>query len=250
MGRERRIVPARQVHKTMNTKQQSINRKTNPFEDTDLTPKMEDYLETIAVLSRENRVVRVKDIARELKVKMPSVTSALQKLNDRGLIVYQKYGYVDLTDEGREIADKVYSRHSCLSDFFQQVLRIDKSIAGEEACRIEHHLTPDTCRQIYKLVEFMKSGAADGPWRDDLIALMEEKPLSEYPEGSSVAIVRLEAEGALKKRLVELGFRRGEKLTLVRYAPFKDPLQVQIKGYNISLRVEEANTIIARPVAG
>lgn len=231
----------------MKTAQHTITRHAFPFEDTDLSPKMEDYLETISLLSRDNRVVRVKDIAKALKVKMPTVTSALQKLKDRGLIIYQKYGFVDLTDEGKVMADKVYSRHSCLADFFRQVLRLDDPLAGEEACRVEHHLSPDSCRQIYKLVEYMKSRTGEGTWMDDFIALMEEKPLSEFPEGAITVIVRIEAGGVLRKRLMELGFRRGEKLTLVRYAPFKDPLQVRIKGYNLSLRVEEANTIIVRP---
>jgi DtxR family Mn-dependent transcriptional regulator len=228
--------------------QHNINRTTYPFDDTDLSAKMEDYLETIALLAKETRVVRVKDIAKALKVKMPSVTSALQKLGERGLIVYEKYGYVDLTEEGRQIAEKVYSRHSCLSDFFHEVLRIDRKKADEEACRVEHHLSPDSCRQFFKLVEYVKSRSDDGSWMDDLIALMEEKPLTEFPEGAETVIVRIEAQGVLKKRLMELGFRKGERLLLVRYAPFKDPLQVQIKGYNLSLRVEEANTIIVKPV--
>ncbi|HPI23937.1 MAG TPA: FeoA family protein [Spirochaetota bacterium] len=57
---------------------------------------------------------------------------------------------------------------------------------------------------------------------------------------------RLEAEGVLKKRLIELGFRRGASIALVRYAPLQDPLQVTIQKYSISLRVEEARAVIVK----
>ncbi len=218
------------------------------FDGTDLTANMEDYLETISILLRENRVVRVKDIAKSLKVKMPSVSAALQKLSEKGLIIYEKYGYVDLTEEGKKIADKVYSRHACLTDFFHNILRIDAKTAEEEACRVEHHLSPEACRKIHRLVQYMGSRESEGPWKDKFIAMMEEIPLSDASEGSHVVIVRLDAQGILKKRLMELGFRKGETLKLVRYAPLQDPLQVRIKGYDISLRVEEAGTVIVRTV--
>ena len=191
-------------------------------------------------------MVRVKDIAKALKVKMPSVTSALQKLGEKGLIHYEKYGYVDLTDEGKTIAEKVYSRHACLGDFFHEVLHLDRQKADEEACRIEHHLSPASCRQFYKLVQYIKSEKTEDPWLTDFHAHMSEKPLTDFSEGEEARIVRIEAEGVLKKRLMELGFRRGEKIIVVRYAPLQDPLQVQIKGYSISLRVEEARQLIVR----
>lgn len=218
------------------------------FNDSGLTPNMEDYLETISVLAKKNRVVRVKDIAKKLKVKMPSVTSALQKLKERGLIDYEKYGYVDLTEEGIKLADRVYSRHSCLADFFENVLKIGKKEADAEACRVEHHLSPQSCRQLKRLVEYMNSDATDGQWKDDFLSMMEERQLCELSEGQRAVIVRIEAQPILKKRLLEIGFRKGETIELVRYAPLEDPLQVRVKGCNVSLRVEEAKTVIVRPM--
>lgn len=218
------------------------------FSDSGLTPNMEDYLETISLLAKKNRVVRVKDIAKKLKVKMPSVTSALQKLKERRLIVYEKYGYVDLTEEGVMLAARVYSRHSCLADFFEHVLKIGKDEADAEACRVEHHLSPQSCRQLKRLVEYMNSNETNNEWKGEFLAMMEERQLCELSEGQRAVIVKINANAELKKRLIEIGFRKGETIELVRYAPLEDPLQVRVKNCNVSLRVEEAKTIIVRPI--
>ncbi len=224
------------------------NNEQEFFNDSGLSPNMEDYLETISLLAKKNRVVRVKDIAKKLKVKMPSVTSALQKLKERGLVEYEKYGYVDLTEEGENLAERVYSRHSCLADFFEHVLKIGKNEADAQACRVEHHLSPQSCRQIKRLVEYMNSDTTNGQWKDDFLSMMEERPLCELSEGQRAIIVRIDAHTVLKKRLIEIGFRKGETIKLVRYAPLEDPLQVRIKGCDVSLRVEEAKTVIVRPL--
>lgn len=124
------------------------------YKDTDLTPHMEDYIEAIIILSSKNKVVRVKDIAKELNIKMPSVTAALNKLKDLKLIDYEKYGYIDLTEKGKEIAELVYNRHSCITEFFEKVLQLDPKLAEEEACKVEHHINPGTCKNIHKLLNF------------------------------------------------------------------------------------------------
>ena len=69
------------------------------------------------------------------------------------------------------------------------------------------------------------------------------KALSLYREGDNVYIHRINGNGAFKKRLNELGFRRGKYLSIVKYAPLKDPMEVELGGYHVSLRVEEADRI-------
>lgn len=70
-----------------------------------------------------------------------------------------------------------------------------------------------------------------------------KKNLSQCREGDTVTISRLLGEGMFKKRLLELGFRKGKRLTVVRYAPLRDPMEVELDGYSISIRVEEAEEI-------
>ncbi|MEA1901135.1 MAG: metal-dependent transcriptional regulator [Thermodesulfobacteriota bacterium] len=72
-----------------------------------LTPAMEDYLEAIFNLGKEKRVVRVKDIAKRLGVKMPTVTSMLNTLSKRELIDYEKYEYLELTKKGIDVGKEI-----------------------------------------------------------------------------------------------------------------------------------------------
>ena len=145
------------------------------YGDTELTPHMEDYIETIAILSRNNRVVRVKDIAAELKIKMPSVTSALNKLKELGLIDYEKYGYIELTKAGSIISDRVLSRHICLTEFFSRVLKVPEGRAEKEACIIEHHITPDMCKRIHKFLIYHKKSEVSGKdWITELNKILSK----------------------------------------------------------------------------
>lgn len=226
-----------------------FDQKNITFYDTSLSSNMEDYMETIAILADKKKVVRVKDIAKSLNIKMPSVTSALQKLNEKGLIIYEKYGYVDLTEEGRIIADRIYQKHSCLSAFFKTVLKMDSSESNSNACKIEHHLSPEACSKLYKLLEFYNyEKSRKKQWVRELEQILQEKPLSDLQSGDSAEIVSVNAEDQLKRRLLELGIRKGEIIKIIRYAPLRDPLQIMIKGYNLSIRVNEAKSIIVKKI--
>ena len=127
------------------------------YASTELSPHMEDYIEAIGILSENNKVVRVKDIAALLKFKMPSVTSALNKLKELELIDYEKYGYIELTEKGIVISNRVLSRHLCLKEFFSRVLNIPEDKSEAEACRIEHHIAPETCKKIHKLLIYINA---------------------------------------------------------------------------------------------
>jgi DtxR family Mn-dependent transcriptional regulator len=121
------------------------------------TASMEDYLEAIARLREDGKVVRVKHISQVLNVKMPSVTSALKKLSREGLVRHQPYGDIELTSQGDEAARDVISRHKALSSFFSQALDIDPGTAEEDACKIEHVISPLSLERLTKLLEFIQA---------------------------------------------------------------------------------------------
>jgi DtxR family Mn-dependent transcriptional regulator len=120
-----------------------------------LSNSMEDYLEAISKLQREKNYVRVKDIAKEMKVRMPSVTGALKALTDRNLVRHEKYEYVELTEDGIKIADEIKRRHDLISKFLTHILKIDQEIAEKDACKIEHSVSQITMERLVKLVEYM-----------------------------------------------------------------------------------------------
>jgi DtxR family Mn-dependent transcriptional regulator len=234
-------------NRTRKTMKEWIGTKEISFETTPLTANMEDYIETIANLSGEKKIVRVKDIAKRLDIKMPSVTNALNKLKEKSLINYEKYGYVELTPKGKKIAEKVCNKHNCLADFFSDVLQMSSSSANEEACKVEHHLSPTSMRQIHRLIQFFKSeDESKKKWVNDLRAILEELRLSDLKEGDAAEIIKLSGTGDFRKRLIEMGFRKGVRVDVIKYAPLKDPMLIEIKDCQVSLRVEEAKSIIVK----
>lgn len=128
---------------------------TEPAAPKMLTSVMEDYLETIFNLEIDKKVVRVKDIAGRLKVKMPSVTSMLKTLSERGLVNYEKYEYVFLTDAGIAIGKEINRRHAILFKFLTNILHVDPTKAADEACKMEHVLSPDTMDRLMFLMATM-----------------------------------------------------------------------------------------------
>jgi DtxR family Mn-dependent transcriptional regulator len=132
------------------------------------TASMEDYLEAIAMLGEGKKVVKVKQISEMLGVKMPSVTSALRKLSEQELVEHERYGHIKLTPEGDKVARDVIYRHEALTHFFAQALGINQKTAEEDACKIEHVISPLSMERLAKFVEFIEAcplGRANFPDR-------------------------------------------------------------------------------------
>jgi len=117
-----------------------------------LTKSFEDYLETIYLLKTTKGIVRVSDIANILKVSLPSVTEAIQKLANKSLVIYKKYNFIKLTKKGEQKAKEIYKKHQILFLFFTKVLNIDKKTASRDACLIEHCLSNVTLHRLERFV--------------------------------------------------------------------------------------------------
>lgn len=107
----------------------------------------EDYLETILILKERSGQVRSIDIATEMNYSKPSISVAMKKLRENGYIQMDPAGYITLTDAGYDIASNIYDRHKVLTAFFVS-LGVDEKTAAEDACRIEHDLSPVTYEKI------------------------------------------------------------------------------------------------------
>ena len=103
----------------------------------------ENYLETILVLSGQLPVVRSVDIAAELDFKKPSVSVAMKKLRESGHITVSPEGYITLTPSGKEIAERIYERHTLLTSWLEY-LGVDSKTAADDACRIEHVISAES----------------------------------------------------------------------------------------------------------
>jgi DtxR family Mn-dependent transcriptional regulator len=123
----------------------------------DQSASMEDYLEAIAKLAEKRKLVRVKQLSDRLGVKMPSVTSALKKLSEQELVEHERYGRIKLTPEGDRVARDVIGRHEALTRFLGQALGIDGKTAEEDACKIEHVISPLSMERLARFVEFIEA---------------------------------------------------------------------------------------------
>ena len=112
----------------------------------------EMYLETIHVLSQKMSSVRSIDVCEYMGFSKPSVSRAVGLLKNGGYITVDEDGYLNLTDTGREIAEKIYARHTMISGFLIK-LGVDPEIAADDACKIEHHLSDESFEAIKTLYE-------------------------------------------------------------------------------------------------
>ena len=107
----------------------------------------EDYLERILMLSEEKGAVRSVDIAAGLGVTKPSVSFAMKQLRENGYIVMDRDNLISLTGAGMEIAQRIYTRHKVLTQYLVQ-LGVNEQTARQDACKIEHDISPETFEAI------------------------------------------------------------------------------------------------------
>lgn len=122
-----------------------------------LSASKQDYLETILDFTAEAGQVRSIDIARTLGVSRASVNKSLGFLKDSGLIEHEHYGDVKLTEKGLEVARKVRARHNVLKLFLTDILKVDPITAEEDACRMEHAISPETADKLSMYVKTLLS---------------------------------------------------------------------------------------------
>lgn len=114
----------------------------------------EMYLETIFVLSKKGPV-RAIDVGEYMGFSKPSVSRAMGLLKSGGYVVSDAEGYLSLTEAGLEVAQKIFERHTLITDFLI-ALGVDKQTASEDACRIEHHISDQSFNAIKKFAKSFK----------------------------------------------------------------------------------------------
>ena len=114
----------------------------------------EDYLETILILSKRNDVRSV-DVAREMELSKPSVSRAVGLLKSGGFITVDKNGYISLTEDGKKQAERIYERHTVLTEWLVSI-GVDKESAAENACRLEHDFSDEVFAKLKADIEKRK----------------------------------------------------------------------------------------------
>lgn len=112
----------------------------------------ENYLETILILTNKNGAVRSIDIANAMNFTKPSVSVAMKNLREDKCIQVDSDGYIKLTAKGKEIAEKILERHNIFTNWLVK-MGVDKKIAVEDACRIEHVISAESFKAIKQHIE-------------------------------------------------------------------------------------------------
>lgn len=249
-----------------------------------LSASLENYLEVIYLLIEENRVARSKDIAKKLEINSSSVTGGLQSLRSRGLINYEPYGFVTLTEEGHKIAANVLHRHNTLKEFFIEVLGIDEAEADETACRMEHGISKNIVNRLMDFAHYFKTCPNAGvQWHEHIgyncnpnvkksrscskcmaeenacsrssglsrcFAAQSSSTLDKLKPGEKGIIESISGNSAIKRRIRDMGVTNGTLIEVVRVAPMGNPIEVKVKDYYLSLRKDEAADIVVLPQVG
>ncbi len=250
-----------------------------------LTANMEDYLEAIYNVVQKNGAALPRDIGNILNVGRSSVSGALKTLRSKGLIRHESYGVVTLTERGETIAREVNRRHEALKEFFVRILDIDDDLADRTACSLEHtvgdkvmarlvgfvrysdHCPPEVaewlegfdsyCEMNCRGAKFFWSD--ESPGEDSSLNQLEidalEAAAREFPKtlkdlrpGREALITKVDVSGNLRGRLLDMGITRGSSVKVNKVAPLGDPIEIRIRGYNLTLRKEEAERIAVEPL--
>ncbi len=217
-----------------------------------VSARIEDYLE--AAFDMETRGVEptVTALAEKLAVTKGTVVSAIKKLVAAGMLDHEKYGALGLTDTGRERALKIFRRHTFVSSLFSEVLGVDRDRAVHLACCMEHEMDEQTEQRLVVLTQFLSQARREkASWFGELQERLLRchclpMPLVMVDEGVQCTLVRVTAEGPLKRRLLEMGLVAGTAMTFLRTSPLGDPLEIQVGSTLLSLRRSEASTLWVR----
>ena len=112
----------------------------------------EDYLEAVLILQKKQGMVRSIDLARHMGFSKPSISHAVGVLKNGGFLTVDEDGYLNLTNAGREVAEKIYERHQF---FMEQLVAVgvDRETAERDACRIEHVISEEAFEKLKTSVE-------------------------------------------------------------------------------------------------
>lgn len=238
-----------------------------------LTESQEDYLEAIYRIATAELGARSSEVADAMGVKRPSVTSALKSLADKGLVNYSPYDRVSLTPEGQTAARSVVARHGILRQFLTDVLGIAPADAQSEACRLEHAFTPAVFARFVQFLSVLErcperllrwdpsKGFACGrgvcnecaPHRlqGQLPAGGADERLKDLEVGDVAEVMGYRGQSNdYRQKLLAMGLTRGVHVTIIKVAPLGDPVEIEVRGFRLTVRKDEADALVVRKVGG
>lgn len=210
------------------------------------TDNREDYLINILRLTDGTRVVKTTELASYMNVSPASVTEMLKILQKEGLVNYERYRGVSLTEEGNRKARDLRRKHHIMERFLTDVLEIDHQQAHDQACAVEHTLSEDAANKICRMTgtKFDSDcGTCQNPCHNS-IQISECTPASEMKQGERGQISHLSSEdGTVIRKLISMGFVPGREIELSASVSDKGARIIKIGDSVIALDREMSSAI-------
>lgn len=223
----------------------------------ELSPSLENYLRTIFDIDQSKGIARVRDLAKQLKVKTPSVVAAIESLKNKDLVTQEKYGHVELTNKGKVLAQNLSKRKNTIINFLVRILRIEEDLAQQDACLLEHDFSQSTFRKMERMISFIEMLEKNHPDifdefkkfifdSDERYVVHETKSLFELHDDEEAIVVHINLDQISKEKLAILDLERGCKIKRVQ--SFKDIVNFQIEDNFIALTSKECKNIYCKPM--
>lgn len=210
-----------------------------------LSQAVQDYMKTIYKLETDG-LVSTTSIAKELDISGASVTGMLKRLATMGLVDYNSYKGVRLTNSGKKIALEIIRHHRLLELYLKEILGFSLEKVHDEACRLEHHISEEFVDKIDELLgkpEFDPHGHPI-PAKDGSMPSITESALSIVNPGKAAIICRLsDNDPDMLAYFESKGLVPGENLKIIEKEPFNGPITIQyskgkhIIGYEIARNI-------------
>ena len=117
-----------------------------------ISKALEEYLKTMYILQVQDKELRVTDIANQMNISKPSVTKAINSLKENGLVDYETYGKIELTENGNDLAKKILEAYDISYVFFKDVLGLDDEESKREAEKLKLTMEDNTINNLAKYV--------------------------------------------------------------------------------------------------
>jgi DtxR family Mn-dependent transcriptional regulator len=216
-----------------------------------LTAPVEDYLKAIYTIGKGTGAAATNDIAQRLALAPASVSGMVRRLADQGLLAYERYHGVKLTETGRRAALRTLRRHRVIEAYLAQALGIPWDRVHDEAERLEHAVSDDLVDRMAATIgepEVDPHGAPI-PTRDGAVDETEHTSLADLSIGVPGMVVRVADEDpAMLRYLAELSVVPGEKVTVKARAPYGGPITLTLGRQEISIGPGLAAHVLTAPV--
>jgi DtxR family transcriptional regulator, Mn-dependent transcriptional regulator len=215
-----------------------------------LTAPVEDYLKAIYTIGKGTGAAATNEIAQRLALAPASVSGMVRRLADQGLLAYERYHGVKLTESGRRAALRTLRRHRVIEAYLAQALGYPWDRVHEEAERLEHAASDELVDRMAVAIGEPKVDphGAPIPTRDGSVDETEYTSLADLAVGAPGLVVRVADEDpAMLRYLAELAVVPGKRITVKARAPYGGPITVAVGRQEISIGPVLAAHVLTAP---